>query len=119
MSLSPESVGLGPEKSDAEREANRERNIRYIVLKLIASRLPHPRAPEVLRPRAMRRSPRRFISDCGCNPEIRCPADRRVEDFLNSHLAEHIGDEPLTLPSWTVIGSPRTQRGNVAATGRR
>jgi hypothetical protein len=104
MSLSPESVGLGPEKSDAEREANRERNIRYIVLKLIANGLPHPQTPETAQTsRDAEGLLESFHQRLRLQSEVCCPVDRRVEDFLNSHLAEHVGDEPLALPSWTVI----------------
>jgi len=99
-----ESVGFVVDENLVDAEARRERIIRYIVLKLIANGLPHPLTPETagtsLDAESLLDS---YHQRLRLLQDVRCPADRRIEKFLNSHLAEHVGDEPLSLPDWTII----------------
>ena len=99
-----ESVGFVIDEDLVDADARRERVIRYIVLKLIANGLPHPLTPETagtsLDAESLLDS---YHQRLRLLHNIRCPIDRRIEAFLNSHLTAHTGGEPLSLPEWTVI----------------
>jgi hypothetical protein len=98
------SVGFVVDEDLVDADARRERIIRYIVLKLIANGLPHPPTPETagtsLDAESLLDS---YHQRLRLLQDVRCPIDRRVEAFLNRHLAAHTGDVPLSLPQWTVI----------------
>ncbi|MBI1309943.1 hypothetical protein GC176_01450 [bacterium] len=104
MSQPVRSIGFVVENPLSDRNAARERVIRYVVLKLIANGLPHPPTPDSattsLDAESLLDS---YHQRLRLLQDIRCPADRRIETFLNAHLAAHAGDEPLSLPEWTII----------------
>lgn len=88
----------------ADQLTDRKRLIRYVMLKLIAHGLPHPAdsalsiaEADAQKLMASYHERLRHLHD------IRCPADRRIEEFLESHLSDVQLDAPLRLPDQTVI----------------
>lgn len=87
-----------------DQKTDRTRLIRYVMLKLIAHGLPHPpnaalsiAEADAQKLMASYHERLRHLHD------IRCPADRRIEEFLESHLAGVPLETPLRLPDQTVI----------------
>lgn len=99
-----ESLGISAEGAGNNRETERERVIRYIVLKLIAMGLPHPETPEFAKQSLdAERLLGSYHQRLKRLDEVRSPVDARIESFLNSHFADLKLDEPLRLPDSTVI----------------
>ncbi|MDA0284165.1 MAG: hypothetical protein O3B86_12510, partial [Planctomycetota bacterium] len=99
-----ESLGINADGSSIKRDADRERVIRYIILKLIAMGLPHPETPKTAK---LSLDAERLLGSYHQRlkrlDEVRSPADERIEAFLNRHFESLHLDEPLRLPDSTVI----------------
>ena len=99
-----ESLGFQSESSAESQVKQRDDLIRYIVLKLIANGLPHPKLPTE---RAGSLDPEQLIGTyherLKLMDSVHCPADQRIEGFLARHLADCELSDPLRLPDRTVI----------------
>ncbi len=88
----------------ADQSIDRKRLIRYVMLKLIAHGLPHPSHSALSEAEAdaqqLMATYHERLRQLG---DIRCPADKRIEDFLEPHFAGVGLEQPLRLPSQTVI----------------
>jgi len=99
-----ESLGISAEGAGNNRETERERAIRYIVLKLIAMGLPHPETPLTAKQSIdAERLLGSYHQRLKRLDEVRSPVDARIEAFLDSHFTEPNIVGPLRLPDSTVI----------------
>ena len=99
-----ESLGIRAEGTGNYRDTERERVIRYIVLKLIAMGLPHPETPNTAKQSLdAERLLGSYHQRLKRLDEVRSPIDARIESFLNSHFKCLQLDEPLRLPDSSVI----------------
>lgn len=99
-----ETLGIHAEEAGIDRDAERERAIRYIVLKLIANGLPHPDTPEFAKQSL---DAERLLGSYHQRLKkldlVRSPVDSRIEQFLADHFAHLSLDQPLRLPDSTII----------------
>ena len=99
-----ESLGISAEGSGNNRDAERERVIRYIVLKLIAMGLPHPDTPDFAKQSLdAERLLGSYHQRLKRLDEVRSPVDARIESFLDGHFAGLKLAAPLRLPDSTLI----------------
>ena len=99
-----ESLGINAEGAGTNCETERERTIRYIVLKLIAMGLPHPETPLTAKQSIdAERLLGSYHQRLKRLDEVRSPIDARIEAFLGNHFAGLNLAEPLRLPDSTVI----------------
>lgn len=99
-----ESLGISAEAAGSYGDGERERVIRYIVLKLIAMGLPHPVTPDFAKQSLdAERLLGSYHQRLKRLDEVRSPADARIEAFLESHFEGLNLDEPLRLPDATLL----------------
>ncbi|MEZ6060032.1 MAG: hypothetical protein R3C19_06700 [Planctomycetaceae bacterium] len=98
-----DSLGFIPSRTAKEREKFREDIIRYILMKLIANGQPVPAdrlASEPLGPERLLATYHQRLKRLDA---VHCPADARIEGFLQRHLAGIAGAESLSLPDSTLV----------------
>lgn len=94
-------LGLGPSAGTYD-EASRQQMLQYINLQLLAMGLP-PAAEEKQITEVAQGLIQRYSEAARLMTDYRCPADRRIEEFLNRHFADLKLDRPLKLPSRTLV----------------
>ncbi len=99
-----ESIGFNESSPAGDSQAERERLVRYVLLKLIANGLPHPQQPDATgdtldteRLLGTYHQRLRLLDD------MLCPADTRIEKFLQQHFADVGLEETLRLPRRSLI----------------
>jgi hypothetical protein len=99
-----EALGFRPESTNSDRTNERQRLVRYIVLKLIANGLPYPVLEELSE---AARDAERLLAPYRQRlrqlDEVPCPADARIEAFLADHLKALNLKTPLRMPRRSII----------------
>ena len=99
-----QALGFRPELTPDARDAQRSELLQYINLKLAANGLPV--VPSAGGTELVERASgllANFGERTRLLADYRCPADRRIEQFLGTYFADVAGDDPLRLPGRTLI----------------
>ncbi len=99
-----ETIGFDASMSEKDYRELRKRITRYVTLTLIANGLPHPDlgegASDILDAERLLAAYHRRLKLLG---DVLCPADARIEQFLQQHFAAMDAGKPLQLPRRSII----------------
>lgn len=98
-----EALGFVPQRSDEERREQRQKICEFIALKLVANGEPVPESLRGGNPLGADRILNTYYQRVKQLDAIRCPVDRRIEDYLARHFQGVTGADSLQLPDRTFV----------------
>ena len=97
-----ETLGIFPDQDARTMENRRADLVAYTILKLVANGLPHPPLSAESDTAIAERLLATYHQRLRLLDGVRCPADARIQSFLEDHLADVADRDSIQLPTRTI-----------------